>query len=250
MSDSSHIDPRTGWRVEEVCSTTDAGVPFREISITHPETGAVYRRAHLVDGYAPEPVSEWVDRILAAEAEAKQVADSVAAGGRHPDPIIRRCQRVLLMVHELHKLGYQRLRISPGLSPSGGYWRCVVTPASNILSTHGAWTRDYYLHTARYTSGSGAEYFDWLDARRDTARQLARKFIIRFPDIVEQSNGEDWEYAGWYVEMLGHAERGALPIAYSDWYETAPGYLPTSGGDEVRLPMPPRGEAEPNPELL
>ena len=40
---------------------------------------------------------------------------------RHPDPIVRRCQRVLAMVHELHKRGYQRLRIMPGMSPSGMY---------------------------------------------------------------------------------------------------------------------------------
>ena len=36
------------------------------------------------------------------------------------------------MVHELHKAGYQRLRVSPGLSPSGVHWRCSVTCACNV----------------------------------------------------------------------------------------------------------------------
>jgi hypothetical protein len=34
-----------------------------------------------------------------------------------PDP--RRYRKVMLMVAELHLRGYQRLRISPGLAPSG-----------------------------------------------------------------------------------------------------------------------------------
>jgi hypothetical protein len=34
---------------------------------------------------------------------------------------------VVEMVHELHKAGYQLLRISPGLSPSGIHWRCPIT---------------------------------------------------------------------------------------------------------------------------
>lgn len=249
MDEIEYVDRATGWRVHESTGETDVGIRFREISITHPQTGAVYRRAHLVVGYVPEPISEWVHRILAAEAKAKEIEQALASGKRHPDPTIRRCQRVLLMVHELHKLGYQRLRISPGLSPSGGYWRCVITPASNILVTHGALTRDYLLNTARYTSGSDAAYFDWPDAKQNTARELATKFILRFPDIVEQSQGRDHEYVGWYVEMLGLAERGALPIAYADWYvDPDPRYLSTSGGEELRLPMPPGGEAEPYPD--
>jgi hypothetical protein len=55
-----------------------------------------------------------------------------------PDAVRRHSQRVLSMVAELHKLGYQRLRIAPGMSPSGAYWRCLITPVTNILTSHGA----------------------------------------------------------------------------------------------------------------
>jgi len=48
---------------------------------------------------------------------------------------------------------------------------------------------------------------------------LATKFIERFPKIAKAGLGEDWEYAGWYVQMLGFAERGEFPLAYSDCYE-------------------------------
>jgi hypothetical protein len=36
------------------------------------------------------------------------------------------------MVHELHKAGYQRIRILPYLSPSGAYWRCTITTSDNV----------------------------------------------------------------------------------------------------------------------
>ena len=42
-------------------------------------------------------------------------------------------RRVLRLVRDLHEQGYQLLRISPGMAPSGCYWRCAVTPKSNIL---------------------------------------------------------------------------------------------------------------------
>lgn len=164
---------------------------------------------------------------------------------RHPDPMIRRCQRILAMVHELHKQGYQRLRIMPGLSPSGGYWRCNVTPVTNILQSHGAMAREFQRDSANYTSGMDNTYFNWEDARQDTARDLASKFLQRFPHIVDAGRGRDWAYAGWYVEMLGFAERGELPISYADWYsEPNPRWLPTTTGFESGLPMPPGGEAE------
>ena len=163
---------------------------------------------------------------------------------RDQDPAVRRAQRVLLMVHELHKRGYQRLRIVPGMSPSGMHWRCSVTAASNVRMTHGAREADFSRHLVSYTSGQENEYFGWTDARTDTARGLATKFLKRFPEVAELGRGPDWAYAGWYVEMLGHAERGALPVAYADWYEEPDArWLPTTEGFQSGLPMPPGGEA-------
>jgi hypothetical protein len=171
---------------------------------------------------------------------------------RDPSPEIRRAQRVLLMVHELHKRGYQRLRVVPGMSPSGVYWRCSVTPITNTLTTHGALFQDFERDVALYTTGMDNRYFDWPDAEQDTARQLASKFVERFPSIAEEGLGRDWVYAGWYVEMLGLAEQGCLPIAYSDWDygEEHHWGIPTMCSSHAprelygaRLPMPPPGEA-------
>ena len=103
-------------------------------------------------------------------------------------------------------------------------------------------TRDHLA--AHYSSGQNNEYFGWTDAKEDTVQQLAQKFIERFPDIVAASRGDDWNYAGWYVSMVGHAEREHFPIAYADWdlYQN-PRFMPLCGCESDLL-MPPPGEAE------
>lgn len=160
------------------------------------------------------------------------------------ESIQRRGLRVLRLVHELHKQGYQRLRIAPGMSASGCYWRCAITPKSNILRTHGAMLADYEHLVAQYSSGQDNEYFEWEDAKHDDVQELAKKFTQRFAEIVDSARGDDWNYAGWYVRMLGYAEREMFPIAYADWpVQQDPRFLALLGC-ESDLPMPPPGDAE------
>ena len=158
----------------------------------------------------------------------------------------RRAARVLRMVHELHKRGYQLLRICPGMAPSGLYWRCSVTVKANILTNHGAMSQEFDRHAVHYSTGDENHYFGWTDAGADTAWQLADKFELRFPELLELAKGRDWPYVGWFVEMLGLAEKGIFPIAYSDYGSTStPRYLETVGGAPECLPMPPGGDAMP-----
>lgn len=120
--------------------------------------------------------------------------------------------RLLQMVHEFHKAGFQLLRISPGMAPSGIHWRCGIYAAAKNSPKNAK-----IEEIARYSSASGRRYFDWDDAGEDAPVQLAEKFAARFPSIVERSFGADWRYAGWFVEMLGFAERGAFPIFFADY---------------------------------
>lgn len=116
------------------------------------------------------------------------------------------------MVHELHKAGYQRIRILPFLAPSGCYWRCWITPISNIASDGYTILEDDWEKragiVAHYTSGQGNHYFDWEDAAHLNARQLAKLFLERFPKIAVEGSGLDWAYAGWLTDVLGTAELG------------------------------------------
>lgn len=141
------------------------------------------------------------------------------------DPIYRRCVRVLAMVHELHKAGYQRIRILPMLAPSGCYWRGVITHAGNVAEDgYNLLDEDIDGETgmvARYTSGQENEFFGWQDAKALDARQLAQLFLQRFPLIAHSGKGTDWAYAGWLTDVLGAAEagpeHGGLVHLIQDW---------------------------------
>jgi hypothetical protein len=135
------------------------------------------------------------------------------------------------MVHELHKAGYQRIRISPGLSPSGGAWRCPVTYASNIAEDGFSILSfdDGQGLVALYSSADESGYFNWVSPSELNSRELAVRFIKRFPIIAERGIGRDWLYAGWLTDLLGRPEQGSLtdlPILYADWsLESDPEYL-------------------------
>ena len=132
-------------------------------------------------------------------------------------PALRDSARVIAMVHELHKAGYQRIRILPTMAPTGLHWRCTVTSADN-LGPDGLSVRagaDGLI--ARYTSGNGNHYFDWPGADRMNARQLAARFLTAFPVIAERGAGRDWAYAGWLTDVLGRAEHGDFLVFAADY---------------------------------
>lgn len=156
-------------------------------------------------------------------------------------------RRILLMVGDLHGRGYERLRISPSMSPSGMAWRCSITPASNISASNGATLVDWDCLAAHYTSGVGADYFGWDDAADLTPVEMATLFIARFPEIVASAKGEDPAYAHWYQEMLRMTDPDLLPIAYADWDAPEDGLETVCYGDDGRrrdivVPSPPPGE--------
>jgi hypothetical protein len=139
--------------------------------------------------------------------------------GRIKNSEVRRSQRVLAMVHELHKQGYQRLAIFSGMAPSGLYWRCQVLPYDSIFRSQDKALEMYAsdeVEVAEYSSGESYNYFGWTDAKSATARQLADKFVERFPRLSTASLGECFPYSGWFNLMLGRSERGDLPVMYSD----------------------------------
>ncbi|MES2048142.1 MAG: hypothetical protein V4447_07065 [Pseudomonadota bacterium] len=128
------------------------------------------------------------------------------------DPAIKRAGRLLSMVHELHKAGYQRLRICSGLSADGLEWRCHVGPAQNVMCD--GWTPIDMSLWRGYASSDGKAFFGWEDVDNDDARILATKFLERFPTMARAGAGVDWLYAGWFSSVLGSAENGILPAFY------------------------------------
>lgn len=152
-------------------------------------------------------------------------------------------RKVLLMVGELHEAGFQRLRIYPALSPSGMAWRCPVGSSSASRPDHGAIVRDDLYDSslvALYSSGSGSEYFS-IEGPKLSPRALGKAFVKKYPTIAEMSFDSDWDYAGWFQEMLRLTRPRLFPYAVADW-ELPNDHLPTTAvgpQEEVPVPLPP-----------
>jgi hypothetical protein len=201
------------------------GVEFVEESITDPQTGNVEDTCERSPSI-PRDIGAWVRSITRSRedlARARRITEAA--------------RRALLMIRELHGLGYQRLRLVPGLSPSGCYWRAAITPACNIRPDHGALLKDHKEdQVACHTTGAGLELFGWKDAGQDTPRQLAEKFLARFPGVCALGYGRDEAYAAWYERMLDLTGPDGLPFAYAD-AEMPTDYIPATNG--ARVPLPP-----------
>lgn len=130
---------------------------------------------------------------------------------------LRDAARLIAMVHELHKAGYQRVRILPAMAPSGLHWRCTISDAGNFSPDGLSLVTTEEGRVARYTSGDGARYFGWEDGPNLTARLMAVRFLQRFPSIAAGGKGRDWPYAGWLTDVLGRAEHGSFVIFYADY---------------------------------
>jgi hypothetical protein len=185
----------------------------------------------------------------------------------HPDSQVRRALRVLGMVAELHKRGYQLLRVMPYIGGPGA-WRCSIGPSIFFLQKNGAQLhappgikgeRSDTAICASYSGADDGQYFDWPDAKQDDRQALADKFVLRFPRLAHYGLGWDHLYAGWYLRMLGLAEAGLFPVAFGDYYEPAPGMLclqdlrPSDWKGEPNrlqeLPAPPPGHFPGTPDL-
>ncbi|WP_076072865.1 hypothetical protein [Sphingomonas montana] len=133
----------------------------------------------------------------------------------------RSITRLLTMIHELHKVGYQRIRFCSGMAPSGLYWRCSITHVDAMLSDGmGLAEACRPGEVAQYSTGGLDLYSGWTDAPGRSARELGVMFLDRFPIIAEKGQGRDWAYAGWLTEVLGWAEqddRRGFPVWFADY---------------------------------
>jgi len=163
---------------------------------------------------------------------------------------VRRGQRLIRMVSELHRLGYQRLRIMPYEAEMG--YRLLIGPADGFSSTNGAYcARPIVLGARDHVVEGPASWppFEWADAAADTARRLADKFIVRFPELSAAGRGRDWLYAGWLSELLGVLETDrALPVTMLEFMSPKPWEMTSlilrpygSGAGDGQFALPPPG---------
>ncbi len=115
-------------------------------------------------------------------------------------------QKLLFVVLELHKRGYEKLHIVPALAPSGMAWRCTFV--SEI-----------------YKSVRATEWFEeFARAEREinyTIEELTDRFERDHSDFLESCRGRNTDYLLWFRGMLNQLEKGELPYALAEYfYET------------------------------
>ena len=131
---------------------------------------------------------------------------------------VRRAQRGIRMVSELHRMGYQRLRIMPYSHPLG--WRLAIDSADRFAMRHGAVIAKEIVSSDRVIGAGG---IFWDDTDGDNARALADKFVARFPGVSARGIGRDWCYAGWLAELVGYLEGGDwLPVTEWEYMKGEP----------------------------
>lgn len=161
--------------------------------------------------------------VLQAGAQPEQrpgVGQGTVSESAPTESPLRRSARVIAMLAELHKAGFQRLRLGRIEAAAGSVWAAAILPASH-LAADGVTPRDLRGDRAEgwlveYHSAQGAHYFGWRDAEGKTARWLAARFIERFPTLARDGFGRDWGYAGWLAEVHGRVEHGVLPSLRED----------------------------------
>lgn len=169
------------------------------------------------------------------------------------------------MVAELHKLGYEQLRICPRLSLSGVHWQCWLTASANVLQRHGAQispalmvesfrsTDPVVAKSAFCTSANEDRLFAWNDAVNNDPNELAAKFIERFPAVISEAHVEDSDYVRWYRHMIDVSAPDGVPSTYISSPETSEilvdklAILGESQNNSVPLPPPGRLVLRPEP---
>lgn len=148
---------------------------------------------------------------------------------------------VVLLVEALHKRGYERLRFSGNMSPSGGAYRVQLLRKEDM---------DWTGYLEDYPNKEIPEQMAWhgavgFDSCGKSAEELADLFAACYPELLSASKGKDPEYAFWFRKVVWLAHRSVFQIGYADYlncYEK--GCLPCVGMNEKDwvLPMPPTGE--------
>lgn len=125
----------------------------------------------------------------------------------------------LQVVHELHRMGYQKLRVYPYFGPNY-HWRCLLHPASNVdIEDHQRPINE--SDQLKYTEAAGYQYFDWANCEELTPYEIAFRVTQEKSEFLRDCQGSDPAYVQWYIELLGFAAAGVLPtfggLSFSDY---------------------------------
>lgn len=137
----------------------------------------------------------------------------------------------MLMLQELHRRGFQKLRWMSYMSPNGCAMRCHITTEDNL------WDNVEIKHFSKAwctsTSNPDSGLYDIEPYMHDFMGDLG-------VEQLEAGRGEDAEYAKWYDKIVEYAKSGKLPIFQGEFWDAPRGMIKVGGNDIV--PGPPTSE--------
>lgn len=139
---------------------------------------------------------------------------------------------VILMLKELHRRGYKRLRFFGYISPNGMAYRVHIAH------------RDAMQENGYELEGNPIWYMAVGSASCGVSPEtLADEFLSEYADHpdVNRAKAEDPEYVQWFARVADLAQEGVYLNPYSEYHDSClpRGFIYTVGGGEVRVPLPP-----------
>lgn len=156
------------------------------------------------------------------------------------------------VICELHRRGYELIRICPSISPNGCSWRCVTTVKKLTSEKCGAvYCGEYWDELAINTSNGRFFEIDeqhqlmgeW-DSTKMSIPEMADKFIHCYPRLAKAGFGSDPNYVKWFSKAAKQASFGHIIYAFADMEDCfSKGHLFCTS-KESGFPFPPAGEAK------
>ena len=187
---------------------------------------------HRYRGYGVVPavnlMTGWISARFASEGrtldlnlscDQVQHADGEPIQFRRSSPDRMPHGRLMGMMRELHKAGYQRLYLYSWPKPSGLHWRWHLFTGPRQWMQR-SWREGWY--------GSGAEYnlnpvMGWGDAPGATAHELVSSLARFDPQGLSRALGRDEDHSQWFADVC----EALLPnYTYSLGWDVRDGAVP------------------------
>ncbi len=170
-----------------------------------------------VDTIAATPTSIDEVRLVAFDATAhREIASTLT---------MATSVRILQGVRELHRRGFHRLRVRPGVAPSGMHWRVVVSDADDPATS------------IPYTSGAESAFADGAVDAMSSPGEVADLVLRAMPRL--RPDADDPRYVAWYDGLVALVEpRHELPVSFADGFDDTEGWE-IGWGSGIRYPAPP-----------
>lgn len=155
-------------------------------------------------------------------------------------------RRMMIATKLLHDVGFERLRLVAGLSPSGLAWRYALVPASHTLRKHGGKMSKRWPGVS-FPRGSMVRdrMSDAMGLTRDAPPvEIAEMVRTHFPALMRATRGRDVPYVRWLRHVLAQTAPGGYIYMFADDYVPALYVRAVGVQGAVELPMPPPGGAD------